>query len=1631
MGNIVVSNYRYGVGFANYYSSSPGDSITVEYNDVWGNENNYRNWSPSDTNIDIDPLFRLSEPFDLSLASGSPCLSAGPSGEEIGAYGDGGTPVVYEVEYAEQVTREGELTEDEVWSGEVHLTDTVTVPVGRVLKIMPGTRVVVPEGKYLVVNGVILAEGTEDEPIEFLGNSTGRWGGIKLSGRPTDTSHLSYLDVHGATYGIWLDSSAAHVEHSWIHGNRVGIYLTGKSGALIEDNWIGNNSDRGIYYNNGGHFSYDRELRIRNNFIVGNGSDGIYIYFSSNDFKRVIRYNTIAFNGSSGIYNTYSWGGYKNITEIVGNIVVSNYRYGVGFASNYSSSPGDSITVEYNDVWGNHPDYYNLSPSNTNISEDPLFVDPDNRDFHLSPGSPCIDAADPLQLDLDGTRSDMGAYGGKGIRIEKDPTDNDPDQPVNISPLDGASDVLPAVTLEASDFSDPDSDDTHWMSHWQIREAEGDYTAPVFDSGEDRGHLTLITIPWGVLEFGKTYCWRVQYRDNRGGWSPMSEETCFTTMVDNSPPETNIVSDPSPGSVVRSPVKIKWNATDNVDYGITFSYKVDDGDWSPFTAATQKWFYLSDGEHTIYVRAKDYAGNIDESPANVTFNVDTKAPQITSVTTSSVSSSSAIICWQANEPVVGKVEYGPTSGSYNWSTDWTGVFTTDDCMDLTHLESNAAYHFRIVVKDKVGYYGYSQDGTFQTAASVGGDSEAPEIEEVLFEGSPVTDGLMIEGSGRFSVKAQDSSGVSRVEFYIDSSLMHTAYSQPPWFYWDFDINAVPDGVHELRIKAFDTFNKEQVRTYSINVQMASPSAPTITEPANGTITNQDEIEVRGRAEKGTSVILYVNEVANGAPQTVDEYGHFSFTVELRSGQNEIYAVAENRGGRSPESAHVLVIQDKSIPKAPIGLSASSEPGGVVHLVWSTPTGESVKGYNIYRSTAPFTDTSSATRVNSALITRKSYNDISPTDGTYYYGVTVVNLAGTESALSKVVKGISDRTPPTCEITYFPKGRVNPQTGAFSQGEVDLVLRVSEPLQAPPFLSITPEGGAPIPVELRETAPLTYEGSFMISEHTPSGTAYAVFSARDLVGNRGTTVTSGGSILLDTKGPDVITLEVIPGSPIKNDQANPVEVHVRLGLDEAVKEGTTPTLAYILSSSHREEIPITLSEDTPREGEAQAWVGSFVLPPDAGLNQPETLTLLYEATDDLGNNSTKIGPPHEFQVYQGDLPPLPTPTGLKAESKKGGYVELRWNEVEGADGYEIYRRPYGENEYTVVTRTSDLTYTDLPPEDGTYEYSVSSIRHANGQEALSAKASPCRAVSDRTPPLAPHDLSLRLSGQGIIASWQIDTQEEGLTFKLYRSTDPIVDPAGATLVAQGIKETSYIDSHPSTQEHYYAVVAVDKYGNESPPSESEYLNFELVPVRDVHVFLDEGQPPVITWSAGGESISGYEFFIGLDGRRVKVTKEGLLETPVYEDTSYSGGTREYTIIQVDTSGQKSAGHFIELPDVEIALSQGALLRRNLMNQVNFIVTNNSESAIREAKIVVTVHDRVHKSLPFSINATDSRVVPVVIGGYSDLEDEEVMSVELVITPQAGDEVRIRKNLTIECIDGIPVLALRFLILFEGA
>ena len=86
--------------------------------------------------------------------------------------------------------------------------------------------------------------------------------------------------------------------------------------------------------------------------------------------------------------------------------------------------------------------------------------------------------------------------------------------------------------------------------------------------------------------------------------------------------------------------------------------------------------------------------------------------------------------------------------------------------------------------------------------------------------------------------------------------------------------------------------------------------------------------------------------------------------------------------------------------------------------------------------------------------------------------------------------------------------------------------------------------------------------------------------------------------------------------------------------------------------------------------------------------------------------------------------------------------------------------------------------------------------------------------------------------------------------------------------------------------------LDQAGNVSQPSNSFYLNFDLLPVSSLEVLQQETDPPVVSWTHPGGSISGYDIYVGEEGEEVKLNPS-LLTDLTYTDTGYVGDQRRYT------------------------------------------------------------------------------------------------------------------------------------------
>jgi YD repeat-containing protein len=915
-------------------------------------------------------------------------------------------------------------------------------------------------------------------------------------------------------------------------------------------------------------------------------------------------------------------------------------------------------------------------------------------------------------------------------------------------------------------------------------------------------------------------------------------------------------------------------------------------------------------------------------------------------------------------------------------------------------------------------------GRLDIGANESPDVRGPAILNVQLNGTNLTNGMVLQQPATITLSATDPSAVSRVEFYIDGKLYSTDTDGSDNYSSLWNTVLAQDGAHTLTITAYDSLGNYETADYNLIVSLKPPPTPSITNLQNGMVFTTPAITVSGKAAGNTSITLYNNNVIVGSPATADDSGNFRFSLTLAEGVNRIQATAGNRAGTSARTAEVVVTLDTSIPQPPSNVTAQSKPGGAIGLSWRTPSGTNVKGYNLYRAAALFSSPGEAIKVNTNPITGTSFDNIPPADGTYYYRVSTLNLAGQESSLSNAASALSDRVlPRAVAVEYTPAGNYDPATMRIATGQVNVRLRVSKPLQSTPFLSITPTGGQPIAVDLTKTSDTEYLGFFVISQTTPNGTAYAVFSGRDLVGNRGTSIDSGATFIIDTQGPAVSSIDIQPRQPIRNDRLSPVSIMLTIGLNEPVRPGLVPDVSYLLSGPGRTKVSIpNLYQVAALPGQVQTWQGAFMLPAEAGLAQVENLQFAYQGTDDLQNVSARILCNNSFQVYQGDLPPLDPPQNLAGKSLPGGKISLSWNGVAGAAGYQLYRQAPGEASLTVYKALGIvLESLDTPPSDGLYSYAVASVRHENSQEAISGKSNVVQVASDSIPPGSPQNLVLELTGSGIKARWDAPPYTEPVTYSLYRSNLPeIVSVQGMTPILTGISATTAVDTHPSHTEHAYVVTAVDNAGNESSPSNSFYLNFDLLPVASLKVVQQENNPPVVSWTAPGGNIAGYNIYLVRNGQMEKLNpmpQTGLS----YTDSGFTGDERTYTVTAVDQYNVESLGRTITLSVLNANVKEGERLRRGIMNRLEYVVENRSSAKVEHVRLKLQVGAHAQSSDEFSVEAGSSQVIPVTVGGYADLADLTNLATTIEVTPQEGELTQIVRSKQIEVAD--DKLALR--------
>jgi hypothetical protein len=201
-------------------------------------------------------------------------------------------------------------------------------------------------------------------------------------------------------------------------------------------------------------------------------------------------------------------------------------------------SDGDGVPDDQ-DAFPNDPDEYldtdGDGEGNNADTDDDNDGMPD--DWELTYG------LDPLIYDADDDPDGDGVSNINEYESGTDPNNDEdnikPYPPELVAPYDDETVSLKPL-LETGEFYDPDINDVHDQTQWQIIRAEDEFV--VFDVTTESS-LTSLTVPRLILEQDSDYIWRVKFIDNHGGASDWSEAGYFTTKFSEEDSDGNGILD--------------------------------------------------------------------------------------------------------------------------------------------------------------------------------------------------------------------------------------------------------------------------------------------------------------------------------------------------------------------------------------------------------------------------------------------------------------------------------------------------------------------------------------------------------------------------------------------------------------------------------------------------------------------------------------------------------------------------------------------------------------------------------------------------------------------------------------------------------------------------------------------------------------------------------------------------------------------------------------------------------------------------------------------------------------------------------------------------------------------------------
>ncbi|MDP3156351.1 MAG: Ig-like domain-containing protein [Archangium sp.] len=441
--------------------------------------------------------------------------------------------------------------------------------------------------------------------------------------------------------------------------------------------------------------------------------------------------------------------------------------------------------------------------------------------------------------------------------------------------------------------------------------AEANSTVTVFIDGASVGTTTTdasgawtLDAPLSLTDGAHTVY--VTATDASGNVSASSNTNAFT--VDTAAPVAPVVASPANGSLVSDNTPTfsgtaEANATVTVFIdGVAAGTTVADasGAWSFDAPVT-----LIDGMHTTSATATDAVGNVSVSSNTNSFTIDADAPSAPVVTAPAAGSTTGddtpLITGTAEaNAIVAVFVDGVQVGTVTANASGAWSFPSSTLADGAHTVRATATDAANNSSGSSSTSSFTVDTTAPSAPSV----SAPAPQSSTTDVTPTITGT--------------AEPLATIAVFIDGAQVGTATASATGD-WSFDASMLSLGAHTVSARATDASGNSSVAsaTNDFTVLPFVPAAPSLTAPAQGSLTADTTPAFTGTAEPLSTVTVRVdgNVVCT---TTATAAGDFSCTPSspLTDGQRTATVSASNVGGTSPESAPTRFTIDGRAPLTP-------------------------------------------------------------------------------------------------------------------------------------------------------------------------------------------------------------------------------------------------------------------------------------------------------------------------------------------------------------------------------------------------------------------------------------------------------------------------------------------------------------------------------------------------------------------------------------------------------------------------------------------------------------------------------------------------------------------------------------------